>query len=810
MIVAEQNSTPLCLHCGDEVPRARRQESRTTKGSDFCCDGCKSVHQLLHELKLDREYYALRGEKRGLRKPVLDSSEDFSALDLSPYRSGEGESSLDFFLEGIHCTACVWILERLPEMTDEILSARLDMGRAILRVRVTAKGRFETAAKLLLQLGYRPHAVLTEADAEERLRKEDRLTLKRMGVAAFAAMNVMIYSVSLYTGVDGRAALLFRGLSLLTGLPALTYSAWPFYRSALTSLRNRRVSIDLPISLAFIGGFIESVRQVALGTNLVYLDSLTSLVFLMLASRYALSRLERAELSKSGLLQSLLPSRVIRLSRSGSSEVNRESVRISDLKVGDRIELSSGEKVPTDGIVESGLGWTDLSFLTGETKPIRVSAGDPVYAGSRFSDGSVAVRVTARGGDTRLGAIESRLEVITPNKNSRTERSDRWASVFLAIVIGLAGVLLISFGAGNSGEAIRRSLSLLIIACPCALALATPLTLSRAFRLAASRGILIRDLDAFERVLEADRVAFDKTGTLTGGHPKLKSWIWAEQVSDHEKGALLSVAYTMESNARHPYGKAIARDLENRERVHLIRDLTPLEEVGRGVHVRYESSDFRLGRADTDEKKSSQIRFTRDGKLLADLEVDDELRAEAKDVVLNLKNRGFFVEILSGDSETAVRKIAEEAGIPEWKSRLSPEEKQAELLTIGGSKRAIVVGDGVNDALVLKDAFVGVAFNRGDGSSIEASLASADVAILTPNLSSVLDLLDVARRYRRTLIRNAIFSVLYNLAGASFAVAGYIHPLVAAIAMPVSALTVYFSTVIGLSDFREGRERRKP
>ncbi len=785
---ARINSAPEnCIHCGDRIPSARlRAESK--EKSEFCCDGCAAVYSFLKERKLSRDYYSLRGSNRPTYKPKLESDENYRALDLPPFRKEITESAtLDFFLEGIHCTACIWLLERLPEMSDGVVSARIDIARSLLKVRVSSAGRFEEVARLLLALGYRPHPIQGEAEAEARVQNEDRKTLRRIGVAAFAAMNVMIYSVSLYAGVGGRLGVLFRVLSLVVALPSLTYSAWPFYRSAWNALKLKRISIDLPIALAFIFGFIESLRQTLMGTNLLYLDSLTSLVFLMLLSRYALSRLERLELSRSGLLQVLLPAQVERSRGKGEWEF----VSTDSIQVGEFFRMKAHSKIPADGIVRTGEGFLDLSVLTGESAPQAIQAGSQVFAGARVLSGIFEVEVTAKGRDTRVGAMQTKLELISaPKRNTRTERSDRWAQIFLAVVLGLAVVLLIAFGFDHAEEAFRRSFSLVIIACPCALALATPLTLARAYRLAADQGILLRDPEVLERLLRIRHVILDKTGTLTTGAARVRDWKWSDPKPE-DRNQLESIAYSMESNSRHPYGMAISAFLQDRPGVKLLSDIQSHEEMGRGVRADYCGSTYWIGR-----DALGTIVLTRDGFRLSEIQIEDEIRPEARELVSRLLRRGLRLQVLSGDSFSNTEKICHLAGIDFYLGGLTPEQKREHLAL--NREPVLAVGDGVNDALMLKAADVAVAFNRGDGNSIESVLVGSDVACLRSDLKSVSDLFEVADRYRSTLTRNAVFSALYNLVGASFAVAGYIHPLVAAIAMPVSALTVFLSTTMGL------------
>lgn len=784
-----------CVHCSDDVPLVRLSGDASLA---FCCDGCEAVYSLLRGLSLDSGYYALKAGKKSPYKPLLESGEDYSALDEAPFRQKDVERpSLDFFLEGIHCSACLWILERLPELSHDVLSARLDMGRSLLRVQVGETGRFENVAKLLLSLGYRPHPVRSEREVDEKLKVSDRATLRRMGVSAFSAMNVMIYSVSLYSGADGYEGALLRWLAIGVALPALTYGAWPFYLNAWNALRSLRISIDLPIAIAFVGGFAESLRQAILGTNLLYLDSLTSLVFLMLASRYALSRLERAEVSKAGLLSLLLPAKAIRWVKGRSGNLEPENTRSNLLREGDLISITTANGVPVDGKVESGQAWIDLSFLSGESRPVEVGPGDWVYAGSRVMEGSAHVRVSSWGKDTRLGEIERKLEASAPKHNKRTERSDRWAMLFLASVIGFAFLLFFLFGFESPNEALRRSLSILIIACPCALALATPLTLARAYRLAASRGILLRDPDALDRMLELTDIIFDKTGTITRGMPSVRAWRWVEDPSSEEKSFYESVAYSLEIKARHPFGKAIVKFLENRHGVQKLAVEEFAEIAGKGVKGKIDGVEYTIQAA------NRRIALSQSGAPVALITLDDEVRPEAGRVLEKLGKRGLRLSVLSGDSLAAVARVAGLLGIDSRRGALSPEEKRSVIESEFGTRKVLMIGDGINDVLAFRAAHVSVAFNRGEGASIESALSGADVAILKPNLNHLIFLLDTAVAYRRTLTRNAIFSAVYNLTGASFAALGLIHPLVAAVAMPLSALTVYFSTVVGL---RSGEE----
>lgn len=793
-----------CKHCGEAIPAVRQKKGSEGVGSDFCCDGCSSVYQLLHELNLADDFYNRRLTSTKFAKVDFahvngGRTQDFSILDRPPFRSNDSKeaASLDFFLEGIHCSACVWILEKLPEIHSDIDWARLDLGRSTLSVGVKADGKFENVAQILMKLGYVPQPVLSEAESVQKLKSQDIVTLKRMGVAAFAAMNVMIYSVSLYDGVDGSLAILFRVLSLLAALPALSYSAWPFYRSAYYALKNRRISIDLPISLAFLGGFFESLRQVYLQTNLLYLDSLTSLVFLMLASRYMLSRLERAEISKSGLFSLLIPEKVLRIKSNKGGELLRQYVALGELEEGDWIEVVEGGRIPADGEVVFGFGSIDLSFLTGESKPLKVNVGDSAFAGSMLVSGRINVVVRSVGRNTRLGTIESRIKNSVKEDSQVSERSDRWAQYFLGLVMLSAFSLLFFMGLDHFSEALRRSLSLLIVACPCALALATPLTLAKAYKFAASRGVVIRDVDVFNRISSIKRILFDKTGTLTLGRPEVTDWTWFSNVDPNEKRKFLSVAYALEEHSTHPYGYSILRYLEKDDSLYAIALKNHREDLGVGVFGTFESDEYALKKGDGVWADYPLV-MMRNGVAIASISFRDLLREHAKEVVCALKNSGYSVEILSGDHPEVVKEVATQLGIEHFKGGVTPEEKLQFVRSGPLSRQTMMIGDGLNDALALNEAFVGFVFHRGG--SLESALTHADVSTTRSDLRLITHFLYSGEKFKQVLFRNAVFSALYNITGALLALGGWIHPLLAAIAMPLSSMTVFLSTAIG---FRE-------
>ena len=771
-----------CTHCGDLLSQARLT---SLKDGDvpYCCSGCQTVHQILLDGGLDRRFYSIQGKNRG---PSLKNipTRDFSALDF------EDAIQMDFFIEGIHCTACLWVLEKLSDLSPEVKGSRLDMGRSILRVVRHEPGGFSKISQLLFDLGYPPHAIRSESESAERLVAQDQLTLKRIGISAFSAMNIMVYSFSLYLGVEGTLATVFRSLSLLVALPALTYGAWPFYRNAFFALKSKRISMDLPISLALIVGFFESCRQAFLGSNLLYLDSITMLVTLLLLSRYFLARLERAETSKAGVLHAILPEAV--------RDSERHLIRIDRVKVGDHLLLRVGDTIPADGILISGNVAVNEAFLTGESQTISKGMLSSVLAGSQVLEGEALLKVEALQENTRLGQLSRQVDHADSVTTIRSEKSDRWATIFMGSVMGFSILMLALFGRDDLGEAMKRSLALLIIACPCALALATPLALARGYRVAARSGILLRDPQILNQCVQMHARVFDKTGTLTQGKPEVQSVQWFL-----ENPAMLvgyqSLIYSLELQSKHPYAGSIVQFLENIVGVQEVPLEAVEEKVGRGMEANRGGHRYFIGRKDAE---FSGVGFWEDQTLLAQFRLSDQVRTGAQEVIESLKNDQGEIYVFSGDDAEIVQNISQALGIKNFEGELLPEEKASRIRDLkksgGGKSSVLMLGDGINDLPALAEADIGIAFNRSMGGTLDAALVRVPVIFLKPKLSLLLDFEAIIKQFHFTMKRNLWISFFYNLTGASLAVSGVIHPLVAAIAMPLSSMTVFISTVFGI------------
>ncbi|MEZ4470006.1 MAG: heavy metal translocating P-type ATPase [bacterium] len=536
--------TTPCAHCGLPV-----EVEAPADGPAFCCTGCATVHAALVEACLSA-FYVLRerlGADGGPSAPEA-SADRYRHFDDPAFleRFAPDGHRIELALEGVHCAACVWVVEQLPRVVPGVRRAHLDFGRARVVLdwdpEVVA---LSAVATELHRIGY-PSSPIGRA-GEVALRRADRRALIRLGVTAALAGNTMLLAFALYAGADadstfGRA---FEWLSLLLAIPAVTYGAWPFHRSAWAGLRLRVPHLDLPISLGLIGGFAASLIATLRGSGAIYYDSVTTLVFLLLAGRYLQQRGQRAAMNRAELLAALTPGRAQRW-----AETAFEEVPASLLRVGDRVRVRSGESLPADGEVLLGSGHVDQRLLTGEARPVPVIPGMHVFAGTVNLGEPIEVRVTAAGAETRVGDLMQRASAADDERAPLVQLTDRLAGRFVLGVLSLAIIGGISWGFAAPDRAFAVVVSLLVVTCPCALGLATPVALAVARGQAASAGILFRSTAAIERLAGIDRVCFDKTGTLTEG--QLRVVDLAGQPAPGLIGRLAAVSV-------HPVSRALAR-----------------------------------------------------------------------------------------------------------------------------------------------------------------------------------------------------------------------------------------------------------
>jgi len=803
--------TAPCAHCGLAVPRGMHDEGAARQ---FCCAGCRAVYAALHEHGLER-YYALRAsaDEASLALPrtpaaARTTDKSYAEMDDPGFRERScwpapgGLMETELYLEGVHCSACVWLVEKLPRLCPGLVEIRLDLPRS--RCRLVWDPRAVTlaaVARLLDSLGYAPHPSRGLRAQEER-RREDRAMLARIGLSGAVAGNVMAIAFALYGGMfhgmEPELAALFRWASLLITVPSVIWGGGIFFRGAWAAVRVRTLHMDLPISIGLLAGFFHGAWNTLAGTGEVYFDSVTTLIFLLLVGRHLQRRQQRAAADSTELLASLAPSAARLIEGHTVREVPLEA-----LAAGALVEVRAGELVPADGVVERGRSALDVSLLSGESRPVAIGPGDSIHAGTVNLSSRIEVRVERAGEETRVGRLMKLVEEHARRRAPIVQMADRLSGSFVLVVLVLAAATFALWARLDPARALDHAVALLIVTCPCALGLATPLAVSAAIAQAARAGILIKGADVLEKLTRPGRMWLDKTGTLTTGRAALVEW-WG----DEDARPLVAA---VEAHSAHPLARAFVAAIGDRQAPGSVEPVEIVETQGAGIEGRLGSrrvvvgahdwvaarvEAIPLGISERAEALSAEglspVLVAVDGRAVALAAFGDPLRDDAQSALDRVRAHGWRVGVLSGDHAAVVAAAGQQLGVDraDCRGRVSPEEKLQVVTTDRNDGPVIMVGDGVNDAAALAAATVGVGVHGG----AEAALAAADVYITRPGVGRVADLLDGAHRTMGVVRRNLIFSLLYNAVGVSLAMAGLLNPVVAAVLMPLSSLTVIVSS----------------
>ncbi|MCV2867655.1 heavy metal translocating P-type ATPase [Defluviimonas sp. WL0002] len=703
-----------------------------------------------------------------------------SAETLAAARA-EKASGLVLSLPTAHCAACISDVERELTGMPGVRSARVNL--TLKRVSVEAAPEITPEALIarLSDIGYEAHELdpgllsVTETD------RRGRDLLMRLGVAGFAMMNVMLLSVAVWSGAEAATRDLFHWISAAIALPTLVFAGQPFFSAAWTSLKARRLGMDVPISLALILSSAISLYETFQGGEHAYFDAAVSLCFFLLAGRYLDYRSRAIARSAAEELAALEVPRANRIGTEGD-----EVVPIAELVAGDLVRVKPGARMPVDGVVTEGASELDRSLLTGETLPVRVDAGMAVSAGEVNLTGPLVVRVTAAGRDSSLHRMADLVAVAESARNRYTSLADRMARAYSPSVHLLALAAFIGWMIQSGGDvrlAVNVASAVLIITCPCALALAVPAVVTAASGRLFRRGLLIKDGTALERLAEIDTVVFDKTGTLTMGTPRPIGL-------DEHDATDLSIVAALAAGSAHPLSAALSAALRGMGAQPA--EIEAVQEVpGEGVEGIHHGRRVRLGRADWTGAAARDMTATYldagDGKAPRAFVFADQLRPGAAKAVAALKAAGKQVVLLSGDAEAPVALLAQELGIDEWQSGARPDQKAARVSDLSAAgRRVLMVGDGLNDTAALAGSHVSVS----PASALDAARVASDIVLLGQDLEPIAEAASLAVIARRRIKQNFALSLAYNAIAVPVALVGLATPLIAALAMSASSITV--------------------
>ncbi len=811
-----------CYHC--ELPingRAPFTAKIQDKEQPMCCAGCKAVAEMIDQSGLTR-YYDFRSEaairpdtEMMLIPDALKQEMHFydhpdvavQFISQSVDKSGKTFANAYLIIDKITCAACVWLLENSIKRFDGV--TRFDINLTTHRAHLTFDPEKIKISEILieiLKLGYQG-TPYDEQIEQRKIKKEWRSLLMEFGVAALFSMQVMTISVALYFGyysgdmTEGSLSLL-RWFSLLATIPCATYSSRSFYKSAYYDLKNRRLTMNVNISIAVIAGTLWSAYNTVMGVGETYYEGVTMFVFLLLGARVLETSARHKSLLISDDILKLKPNFAERLSEDGSYEF----IATNRLTIGDKLRIKPGDSIPVDGILLDKIAMVDESLLSGESLPIEKHFGDPLIGGSVNYEQPLMMEVTKVGAETVLSQMSRLIDRSMSEKPKMAKLADIISTYF---VLGLLICCAITFGIWfyleGTSKAFEVTLAVLVVSCPCALALATPSALSAGNQAIIEKGLIATRGGALETLGKVTDIVFDKTGTLTQGRLTIDEVrIFSQSYSEKE---LLTIAATLEASSSHPIAFGFNEWVYDND-VELLPISNIDNVVGKGITGTIEGQNYKIGRLDwfengepVDFGDGLWIGLGIDNQLLAAFSLLDHLKDDTQEVIDKLHQSGYRLHILSGDRQETVNLFNETLGISDAKGDLLPQDK-LEYVAKLQSQGAVVamLGDGINDGPVLAKADVSIAI--GQGALIAQS--TADMILMMDNhLKPLIEGLTLAKRTDKIITQNLFWALLYNIVAIPCAMTGFVLPWMAALGMSLSSLIVVGNTL----RIREGRAK---
>ncbi len=769
----------------------------------MCCPGCQAVASAIVDGGLENFYqFRTMVNERPDANPQGDAR--WAIYDLPEVQSefvipfDDHFKQANLLLEGISCAACSWLIETHLKKNPAIQSVTVNVSTHRCAIVWDSRESLSEIFCSLAAIGYLPRPA-TDDQQQQLIKKENRIALFRIGVAGFGMMQAMMVAVGMYTGATDFWLDFLRWLSMLVATPVVFFSAWPFFQAAWRSVKMRHLVMDVPVALAIGLAYLASVWATITSTGEVYFESVSMFTFFLLLGRYVELRARHRNRLAFGNLAQLMPLTACCLREENGCELE-QNLPLKMLKPGDLILVKPGETFPSDGRVVAGQSAVVEALLTGESNPVTKTVGDRVIAGTMNQHSPLKVEVTAVAGQTQLSAIERMATRAADEKPQQVLAADRTARFFIARLLVVCSAVFAFWLWYRPEHAFWITLSVLVVTCPCALALAMPAALSAATANLRKRGFLVARGHVIETLDNITRVIFDKTGTLTRGQFVVENVVLISSPATYSRDELLAIAAALEAGSNHPLAAAF-----NPWRDQLIA--TDIRQVtAAGVEGRINNKLYRLGTVafiaewlDTKnallpagESHHTWLLLADKSQPLAWIGLADEIRPDAHSLVQHLKQQGIAIELLSGDQPAAVSHLAQQLGIESFTACATPGDKLSHLSTRqAAGDKVLMIGDGINDVPVLAGADVSVAM----ASASDLAQTRADAVLLNNQLAVIGDALTVARRTKAVIRQNLRFSLVYNLLALPLAAAGMIPPWLAAIGMTASSLIVIFNAL---------------
>ncbi len=781
-----------CDHCAEQFSPAdlvTEEIAGTTR--NFCCYGCRGAYLIIRGAGLEH-FYQRPDLKAGVLKEAFNLRFDDAYLERFVRRHESGDE-ISLIVDGIRCASCIWLIERLLQKLPGIISVRVNFAthRVLIRFVSTVISAADICRKLA-DIGYlaRPYSL---DELEQSAHREMRSLLMRFGTAVFLTMQLMGFSLALYAGyfqgIDSQTKSMLEYFAAIVTTPVVFYSGYPFLRGAWVSLRNHQPNMDLLIALGTLCAYFYSLYAMVTGTE-VYFETAAMIITLILAGRLIEAGARRKAAAGIDRLLKLAPARALRFENCIWSEVDSQ-----ELLPGDLIQLKAGDRLPVDGIVTRGTSEIDEAAVTGEPLPVLKESGDPVVSGTLNLNGTIEVKVTSAAADSFLARMTAIVEQAQTDQAPIQRLADRVAGVFIPIVLVIAAGTFIYWHL-REGAALLNAVSVLVVACPCALGLATPTAVMIATGRAAEAGILFRGGDILEAASRVSYLAFDKTGTLTIGRPH----VVGITLNHGTQQQLLQGLADVEAGSHHPLARGILKKTAQHGICPAPVDRS-ITHTGLGIEAWQGITHLIAGNrrflaqqgihlSETASAGRSEVHLARDGRYIGMVTLEDQIRPDASRMFTDLHRLGYASLLLTGDREDVARRISSVLTIDTWHAELTPEQKALKIEQLAPAA-VMMVGDGINDAPALSKATIGCAI----AGSTDIAVESADLILTRPHLANIPFALHLAQKTLVNIKQNLAWAFSYNLIAIPLAASGLLAPVYAAAAMAVSSVCVLLNSL---------------